>query len=180
MNLQIPRLSPAVCFLLSLTLLVTGCMPPPNNRVSNEQYLLASRSCSACVPQNTGLNDKSAFSAMPSMNGPLLKFEPIYFDTNQSLLRPIAQSQLDKILAAVRASNPGRVVINGHTDSRADSAYNIGLSMRRANAVKRALINRGVERTLVEVQGHGETQPADSNSNENGRQNNRRVEVMLF
>jgi outer membrane protein OmpA-like peptidoglycan-associated protein len=72
-----------------------------------------------------------------------------------------------------------RVQIQGHTDSTGDAAYNQKLSERRANAVKTALVARGVQETQVFVTGFGKTKPIADNSTADGRAKNRRVELHI-
>jgi outer membrane protein OmpA-like peptidoglycan-associated protein len=71
------------------------------------------------------------------------------------------------------------VVIEGHTDSVGSEEYNLGLSQRRAEAVRMALVERGVRAEHVRAIGKGETSPVASNANTGGRQQNRRVEIIF-
>ena len=65
----------------------------------------------------------------------------------------------------------------GHTDEIASEAYNLGLSKRRAAAVKDWLVKNGVDAKRINAKGMGKTQPVASNKTEEGRAQNRRVEV---
>lgn len=99
------------------------------------------------------------------------------FDTDKSVIKPQFEGLLDEV-AAVLTQNAGvDIRIDGHTDSRASNAYNQGLSERRANAVREALIKRGVDAGRLSAQGFGESKPIASNGNEAGRYQNRRVEL---
>jgi len=69
------------------------------------------------------------------------------------------------------------LVLNGHTDSTGPEGYNQGLSVRRAQSVANYLSGRGVDAGIMQVVGHGETQPIASNATKEGRAENRRVEV---
>ena len=71
------------------------------------------------------------------------------------------------------------VRVEGHTDSRGSNEYNMELSIRRANAVKNLLLQRGVADSRIEVVGFGETMPVATNDTEAGRQKNRRVEIKI-
>lgn len=74
-----------------------------------------------------------------------------------------------------------RVIVEGHTDSVASDAYNLELSQRRANAVRQHLIDRhGIAESKIAAQGFGERYPIADNSNFQGRQTNRRVEIKIF
>jgi len=72
-----------------------------------------------------------------------------------------------------------RAEIDGFTDSVGSDAYNEELSQRRANAVKAALVTRGVDPTRINTQGYGKAYPVASNTDSGGRQLNRRVEVVI-
>jgi outer membrane protein OmpA-like peptidoglycan-associated protein len=71
------------------------------------------------------------------------------------------------------------VIIEGNADSVGDEAYNLGLSQRRAESVKAYLVNQGVASTRLAASGNGEGSPVASNDSATGRQQNRRVEVVI-
>ena len=84
---------------------------------------------------------------------------------------------LDKIVAILN-SNPGiSVEIQGHTDSTASAEYNIDLSQRRAETVMKYLESKGIAASRMMAHGYGEGQPIDTNNTEEGKANNRRVEL---
>lgn len=68
----------------------------------------------------------------------------------------------------------------GHTDNVGKDAANQRLSEGRAQAVREDLIKRGIDASRIEAEGYGETRPIDTNDTEEGRQNNRRVEVEVL
>jgi outer membrane protein OmpA-like peptidoglycan-associated protein len=69
--------------------------------------------------------------------------------------------------------------IEGHTDNLGDDAHNLDLSHRRAHAVMRALLDRGVDPARLKAMGYGETRPIANNKLSPGRAKNRRVEFMI-
>jgi outer membrane protein OmpA-like peptidoglycan-associated protein len=71
------------------------------------------------------------------------------------------------------------VLIEGHTDSRGSDDYNIGLSERRARAVSSALASRGISDAQIQTLGRGKAYPVASNDTAEGRQQNRRVEIVF-
>lgn len=71
-------------------------------------------------------------------------------------------SQLPDIVAAAQQHAPTRISVVGHTDTMDDKAYNLDLSIRRAMAVKRLLVDNGVDDTFIDVSSHGEKNPMNS------------------
>lgn len=109
----------------------------------------------------------------------------VLFDFDKAELRPDALDALRKV-ATVIASTPGPVVIEGHTDSKGEDAYNQTLSERRASSVKTWLAREGgIDAARVSTRGLGETQPKVPNATPEGsddpagRQQNRRVEITI-
>ena len=106
-----------------------------------------------------------------------LAIQNLYFDTNKSLIQSQSFSSLDK-LAELLAQRPDyRIKIEGHTDSRGGSDFNLQLSKDRAFAVRNYLINSGVSKDQLVVEYYGESKPVASNMTEDKRQLNRRVEM---
>ncbi len=117
--------------------------------------------------------------AQETARGIVLTLGDVLFDSGGSQLKPGAQLLLDR-LAGYLEQNPGtRIIIEGHTDSVGSDAMNQGLSERRADAVAAALQVRGINRDRVEPVGLGEAFPIATNDTTAGREENRRVEVVL-
>lgn len=109
-----------------------------------------------------------------------LTLESVVFRAGSANLSHMSKPQLDQIAEAIRQNRGRPVLIEGHTDNTGDSRYNQTLSERRANAVREALIARGIDAARLTAQGLGETKPVGSNSTSAGRQQNRRVEVIIL
>jgi outer membrane protein OmpA-like peptidoglycan-associated protein len=111
--------------------------------------------------------------------GLVLTLGDVLFDTSQADLKPGAASTIDR-LAQFMQDYPDRAVrIEGHTDSRGSDELNQTLSERRANAVRDALLDRGVAATRIVAVGMGERYPVASNETAAGMQQNRRVEIVI-
>jgi len=102
----------------------------------------------------------------------------IYFDFNEASIRPESDQTLNEIAGALKTNAEWTVGIEGHTDSIGGSAYNMSLSNRRADAVKDALVKRGIAAARLGTQGFGATRPKESNATLEGRARNRRVELV--
>jgi outer membrane protein OmpA-like peptidoglycan-associated protein len=111
--------------------------------------------------------------------GTVVTLGDVLFDTGSATLNPGGQQQLQRLATYLNA-NPGRTVrIEGHTDDQGSDASNEVLSQRRADAVRAALITAGVDPARVAAVGVGEALPVASNDTAAGRQQNRRVEVVI-
>ncbi len=96
-----------------------------------------------------------------------------FFATNSARISKGGQARLDDFFRTNQASS---YIITGHTDSRASDAYNMRLSLNRANAVARVAKSSGG--LVADVRGYGERQPAASNRSSSGMAKNRRVEII--
>lgn len=106
--------------------------------------------------------------------------EQILFETNKAKIRgKISEEILDQVGAVLKSNPLIKVVIEGHTDTVGEAAYNLKLSDGRANAVRDALIERGTDPARMEAIGYGESKPIASNKTAKGRAANRRVEFNI-
>ena len=103
----------------------------------------------------------------------------VLFDTGSYTLKPGAREKLAKI-SGILLAHPGLTLeIEGHTDSVGADAFNQQLSERRADAVRDFLAEQGVPASSIAARGFGKTQPVASNDTPEGRQRNRRVELVV-
>jgi OmpA-OmpF porin, OOP family len=111
--------------------------------------------------------------------GVVVTLGDVLFDTAQATLKPGADLALNR-LATYMSNNPDtKIIIEGHTDSRGSDGYNDALSERRANAVATALESRGIQASQIQPRGLGKSYPVASNDTPEGRQQNRRVEIVF-
>jgi outer membrane protein OmpA-like peptidoglycan-associated protein len=111
--------------------------------------------------------------------GLIVNMSDVLFDTGSATLRPPAREKLAKISGIVLA-HPGLTLqIEGHTDSVGSDQLNQQLSERRADSVRDFLIAQGVAGSSVTAQGFGKTRPVAPNETAEGRQKNRRVELVV-
>jgi outer membrane protein OmpA-like peptidoglycan-associated protein len=103
----------------------------------------------------------------------------VTFDTNSTEVRPGLYSEINRVAGVLNQYPDTFIRVEGHTDSKGSSEYNMNLSKRRSDAVKTLLIQRGVAYSRIEVVGFGETMPVATNDTEAGRQKNRRVEIKI-
>ena len=111
--------------------------------------------------------------------GLVVNMSDVLFDTAKFTLRPVAREKLAKISGIVLAYPTLALAIEGHTDSVGGEAYNQQLSENRAGSVRDYLVQQGVPTASMTVRGFGKTQPVASNDTADGRQQNRRVELVV-
>ncbi len=102
------------------------------------------------------------------------------FASNSYTLLPGAYDELNRVANVLRQYPETIIQISGHTDSTGSDEANQRLSERRAESVRNALINMGVNPSRLTMVGYGESRPIASNNTEAGRQQNRRVEVRII
>jgi len=105
--------------------------------------------------------------------------EAITFDTGSSVVRPDLLGDLNKLAANLNEFDQTTVDILGHTDNVGEAGFNQQLSAQRADAVRIVLINDGVAAGRLRAFGRGENEPKATNLTEEGRQENRRVEIVI-
>ncbi|HWY95670.1 MAG TPA: OmpA family protein [Steroidobacteraceae bacterium] len=120
-----------------------------------------------------------ALKATPTPRGMVLTLGDVLFDTGRAELKSGATRKVDQLAQFLTEHPDRRVQIEGFTDSVGTDSYNEDLSQRRADAVKAALINRGIEPSRIGTEGYGKAYPVANNNDSGGRQLNRRVEVVI-
>lgn len=103
----------------------------------------------------------------------------LLFDTGSDVLKPGADDSLNRVAQFMQQHESIDIRIEGHTDSVGGDSYNEALSERRADAVGHALVSRGVDASRVRAVGRGKELPIATNATAEGRQQNRRVEIIF-
>lgn len=131
------------------------------------------------TPMDTGMVgvDAAAMAAGLERDG-RIELQGIFFDTGRATLTPESTPALEQVVALMR-NQPGlQLRVVGHTDSVGDFQDNVKLSQDRAEAVRLALLGRGIDGGRLTAQGIGPSVPVASNDTEEGRARNRRVELV--
>ena len=122
---------------------------------------------------------QDSLHAKQTERGTLVTFGDVLFDFNKAELKSSALPNVTQLARFLQENPERQVIVEGYTDSVGSASYNQGLSERRAESVRRALIRAGVEPTRIVAQGYGKEYPVADNSSDSGRAQNRRVEVTI-
>ena len=117
--------------------------------------------------------------AKKTERGIVITLGDVLFDTNKSDLKAGGVRNVQKLADLLKEYPQRTVLVEGFTDSTGSSSYNQELSERRAGAVRTALQDTGVSRSRISDRGYGQTFPVANNGTAEGRQLNRRVEIIV-
>ncbi len=128
-----------------------------------------------------GQAELAALQAKQTERGMLVTLGDVLFELNRAEVKPAAQQSLRKLTEFLQQHPKRQVLIEGHTDNSGGSALNEALSLRRADAVKAALLGAGtsLSTTNITTVGYGERFPVADNSSASNRALNRRVEIYI-
>jgi len=130
--------------------------------------------------QNADLQQQlSALNAKQTNRGMVLTLGSVLFATDKTDMSSGGARSLDKLTHFMHDNPKRNVMVEGYTDSSGGSQYNQDLSQRRADAVQSALISDGINPQRIATKGYGEGYPVASNDTRSGRQQNRRVEIVI-
>ena len=149
---------------LLLALLVTACSSTKTNRKTN----VGVDSTNKYAVEDTEANN--LILSMPEL---------ILFDFDKYIVKDKIKPSLSTLAKALGENKDIHIKIDGYTDFIGTEAYNLELSVKRANAIKDFLISRGAIGSNISIEGYGEQNPADTNQTAAGRSRNRRVEFII-
>ncbi len=116
----------------------------------------------------------------PIEKGATVVMNNIFFETDSDVLSTTSKAEIDEVADFLRMNPATRIRIEGHTDDTGTAAYNLGLSNRRAEAVKDQLIDLGIAAERVDARGLGMTIPIADNDSALGKATNRRIEFRII
>ena len=118
-------------------------------------------------------------NAKKTERGLVITLGDVLFDTNQAQLKSGGTRSLQKLAGFLKQYPQRKAQVEGYTDSTGSADYNLELSDRRANAVRSSLVGMGIGNDRITTHGYGQESPVASNDTADGRQLNRRVEIVL-
>lgn len=104
----------------------------------------------------------------------------VQFDFDSANLTPSAMTILDQVVDGMKKNPSVKFDIQGHTDSTGSKDYNYDLSLRRADAVKTYMVGKGIAAERLQTHGYGPDRPVATNTTDEGRQMNRRIEFVIM
>ena len=105
--------------------------------------------------------------------------QTVFFDFNKATIKPVSYALLDDVAQALKDNPKIKVEVQGHTDSVGNDAFNLKLSQKRAESVRKYLVKQGVAADRMVPKGYGENVPIADNRTADGRSQNRRVEFII-
>lgn len=156
-------------------------MPPI--QITRVRLAVAAMVCvlSACAVQPETRTDATDISVTQTARGVEIRSsDKILFNPGKADLKPGATAFLDQVATMLQQNTQRKVLVEGHTDSTGGQELNQELSELRALMVMKALVDRGVARDRISAKGYGASQPIASNSTAEGRQANRRTDIVII
>lgn len=129
---------------------------------------------------NQQLQDRlGKLEAMQGAQGWTVALPSARFAAGQEAFEPADPARIEQIASLLKERSDVQVIVQAFTDSRGSDSTNLKVSQGRADAVRKALLDRGVDAARVRSEGRGEDQPVASNDSAEGREQNRRVEIVF-
>ena len=125
-------------------------------------------------------NELETYKTKNSERGTVLVLDNLLFETGGATLHIGSQRNLDPLVRYLHDNTERNISVEGHTDNVGGESFNVDLSFRRAEAVKNYLVSSGIDGNRIGTKGFGESMPVTSNSTPQGRQLNRRVEIVIL
>jgi outer membrane protein OmpA-like peptidoglycan-associated protein len=157
------------------------------SRKANEAYIeeLTEQRSNMLIQSRTqeaqqARDELETYKTKESDRGKVLVLDNLLFDTDGATLHSGSQRNLDPLVRYLNENPKRKISIEGHTDSDGAASYNMDLSFQRAEAVKSYLVISGIDENRINTKGFGESLPVASNKTAAGKQQNRRVEIVIL
>lgn len=165
----------SVTCLLVMAALVGGCAAPSGNSAAG-----AGTGAQGADPRYDAAGQRAVKISQTSRGAQITFDARVLFDIGKSDIRGDGIVALDRVAGLVKEKTNANLVIEGHTDNTGTPPLNQRLSEQRAESVRAGLASRGVPIARLAAKGIGQTQPVGDNATEQGRAQNRRVEIVLL
>ncbi|NJC87389.1 MAG: OmpA family protein [Desulfuromonas sp.] len=132
----------------------------------------------AALQQNFAASESASIQRDANVLAVTFKSD-VLFDSGSASLKPGAYQEINRVSQVLTQYPETRIMVAGHTDSDGSEAFNQDLSVRRAEAIRNALVSQGVSTARITTAGFGESQPVADNNTAAGKQLNRRVVITI-
>ena len=147
---------------------------------AEREAIIARQEAEDALAQVQQLSDQmKELEAQQTERGLVLTLSSVLFDVGKATLKPGSESMLRELTNFMSQYPERNVLIEGFTDNSGSRTFNDDLSLNRAMTVRNALTSRGISMNRIQVRGYGEQYPVASNATAYGRQQNRRVEIII-
>jgi outer membrane protein OmpA-like peptidoglycan-associated protein len=146
---------------------------------SAQEQAAAAQQREADLRQRLQVQLNQVLQTRDSAKGLIVNMSDVLFDVNQATLKPGAREKLSKVAGILLAYPDLRIRVDGYTDSTGTPEYNRDLSQRRADTVRGYMLKQGIPAEAVVSEGFGQENPVATNGTAAGRQQNRRVEMVV-
>lgn len=166
-----------LCIPLLLALSLTGCATAfrHSTQRAEHHYVFGKPPAPAAAPANSGVAPVEVVSAA-GRHGPENTAHIVYFDFDAYTVRPSDQATIASHAQWLRNNPQRQLMLQGHTDVRGSTEYNLALGQKRAESVRKSLQLLGVDPSRMDAVSYGKERPADPGNSEKAHQRNRRVE----
>ncbi|NJM91552.1 MAG: OmpA family protein [Rhodospirillaceae bacterium] len=148
--------------------------------VARQEAASAIRDAQAARQEAASLQEElDSLEARQTDRGLVVTLGDVLFDVNGASLKPGGTAEVERVARTLAERPDLQVSIEGHTDSTGSETYNLRLSEERAASVRQTLIDAGIPGDRISARGYGESYPVATNDTQSGRQENRRVELIL-
>lgn len=162
-------------FLVLATAVAIAVLPACKKKEKGDQFAGIDGDFVTSTPLGERFEGNTNFFSSSVEKG---QFQPVYFGFDSYSVEPAESSKIQQVSSAL-SSNSKRLIIAGFTDERGTQEYNRGLGERRAQAVRQALIDAGIQGDRIQTVSFGSEMPADPGSTEAAWAKNRRAEFGL-
>ena len=153
-----------------IAIILSGCVAAPVQRPAN-----------AGIDPNYDASKQKAVKITQTARGAQITIDArVFFDSGKAVIKDDGLVLLDRTVTLLKEKTTANLVIEGHTDNTGSAQLNQKLSEQRAESVRAGLVSRGIQNTRIETKGMGLSQPVADNSTEDGRAQNRRVEIVML
>ena len=165
------KIGKQLALVMSLGVLITGCAAPRGTVPQANQGV---------DPDYDSAKQKAVKITQTARGAQITIDARVFFDSGKAVIKDDGLILLDRTATLLKEKTTANLIIEGHTDNIGSAQLNQKLSEQRAESVRVGLVGRGIQYSRIETKGMGLSQPVAGNTTEDGRAQNRRVEIVIL